>query len=228
MRLALSRDSVLQHNSKSEPVSCMEKKEIAVIEGVETADSFSTVHYDLHFMESRLVALHAYRKGTGAGYATGGLVGTLVGEGVERLKASRWKDRASTLSEMTLDERLASEKNNFSIPYSDIKKVKLWQVVFARNFKVKSKTLDKTFRLTKNQYETVRMTISKIPELLAKWEIGACFLPSSFAHRRQHITDYPSVSDACFRWSQHRAASSSRLVAASRVRFRHSQVPYLL
>ena len=92
------------------------EKELGLFEGV----SQGSTHFDLHFMEQRLVAVHAFKKSSSGYAAGGGLVGALIGEGIEHLRESKWKQKQESMKEMTLDERVASDKKSFWVSYSDV------------------------------------------------------------------------------------------------------------
>jgi hypothetical protein len=63
--------------------------------------------------------------GATLGGMAGGLVGRLAGYYIEKLIKKKTDKKTKTIEYLSLDEVLKSNKGNFQIPYSDIRKVKV-------------------------------------------------------------------------------------------------------
>lgn len=171
--------------------------QIALVKDVEVR-LWRAVTYDMYLTDKRMILIHTKRlKGINsasywgfllgafilvsdaeyAGFANGLIIGIpavfigiVIGYSIDRFITSRRKEKENRMKSLGFDKMLEKDKESFDLIYEDIEKIGLHIVMRVRRLDVTSKTLQKTFGLTKEQYEQLSTILPNLQALRGKLE----------------------------------------------------------
>jgi hypothetical protein len=147
------------------------ERQIAIIRDVVvTRDSKN--RFDLFFTDKRIAIIYVGGKGERV-YGPGGLIGSLVGEGITALSKKIAKDNLKETEEnmknFSLDELLATEKRNCFYTYDEIEEIKLYALNHEGfKFIILSEECEGEFSPNKEQYSQLCNILPSIDALKGK------------------------------------------------------------
>jgi len=102
---------------------------------------FPSINYILFFTDRRIIVAKKGLFGsfTEGGAATGGIVGALIGAGLDATLKRGRKDKVAQLHQLTPDQILAKDKNNREILFNNIKVIELKNPGFLSDGDIKVK-----------------------------------------------------------------------------------------
>jgi hypothetical protein len=129
---------------------------------------FPSINYILFFTDRRIIVA---RKGlfgsfTEGGAKTGGIVGALIGAGLDATLKRGQKDKVAQLHQLTPDQILVKDKNNREILFNNIKVIELKNPGFLSDGDIKVKVPDGEYNwimeVDKDEFKKVITIIQNI------------------------------------------------------------------
>jgi hypothetical protein len=143
--------------------------EIAVIEGLYATNltqTFShTAHFNLHFTDRRIVGVHVKKASMTSASSGFGVIGGAIEFGIRKLRERPEESGA------TLDQLIASDKLNFSLPYFLVTEARLEKVLGSKTFKLVGKNIYLTFAGLNKQYEELAVLLPNLEGLKGRAHI---------------------------------------------------------
>jgi len=157
----------------------MEREAILVVKGADTKEHvIGYLDYDLYFMRDRLVGVHVFEphfeRADGGGMVYGAsfsreVLVPILEAGAEKLEGAVWNRKHGDKEKSSLDLTAEADKKSFIVYYSDIEGVELKESrSSAGHFRLRSRTVNKDFELTYEQFELLKTYLPKIPGIAGK------------------------------------------------------------
>lgn len=136
----------------------MTEEELYVIKRVKVQGVWDLMDYDLHFTDSRIVAIHAK-------------IRPFSGMSIESKRIESKRKESEAAQSLSFDERIGLDKKNFAIPYVEVEKARLSRSRLSwSTYKVKANKMEKEFMLTKWQFGQLLSSLPSITILSDKTE----------------------------------------------------------
>jgi hypothetical protein len=147
------------------------ERQIALIRDVVVSRD-SKNRFDLFFTDRRIAIICVGGKGERF-YGTGGLIGSLVGEGItvlsKKIANDNLKETEENMKNFSLDELLAMEKRNGFYTYDEIEEIKLYAMKHGFfKFIILSEECEGEFSPNKEQYAELCGLLPSIDALKGK------------------------------------------------------------
>lgn len=129
---------------------------------------FPSINYILFFSDRRIIIAKKglFSSFTEGGAATGGILGALIGAGVDATLKRSGKEKVDQLHQLTPDQILAKDKNNREILFNNIKVIELKNPGFLSDGEIKIKVPDGEYNwimeVDKDEFKKVITIIQNI------------------------------------------------------------------
>jgi hypothetical protein len=147
----------------SQPTAIPKSSTIETVKStiIDVKTIFPSVYYILFLTDRRIIGARkgVFSSATQAGGSIGGIFGAMIGAGLEKTLYRDKKSMEEALAELSPDQILAYDKNNFEVKYEDINFIELRRPGFLQDVEIKiieeKRRFEFIFDVEKDEFQVV-------------------------------------------------------------------------